>query len=96
MTYIDHPTSTPVVPVSFFKKEEQSDKHSSTYLLVPVVGLFIAQISLPFTPPEWLPDEGAAAFVQEVRTPAGLNVSEISPFHHIVASHQRNPNPSPK
>lgn len=78
MTYVDHTTSTPVVPVPFFKKEEQSDKHSLTYLLlVPVVGLFVAIISLAFTPPEWLPDEGAAAFVQEVRTPAGLNISEI-------------------
>jgi hypothetical protein len=72
MTYVDHPT----LPVPFFK---QSDKdHSFTYLLLfAVLAVFFAITSLAYTPTRWLPDIGAAAFVQEVRPPVGLIISEI-------------------
>jgi hypothetical protein len=79
MTYVDHPASTPVIPVPLFEEERQSDgRHSFTYLLLfPVVGLFFAIITLALTPTEWLPDSGTAAFVQEMWTPAGLDVPTI-------------------
>jgi hypothetical protein len=68
MTYVDHPASTPVIPVPLFEEERQSDgRHSFTYLLLfPVVGLFFAIISLALTPTEWLPDSGTAACTRNV------------------------------
>jgi hypothetical protein len=72
MAYVDHLSSTSVIPVHSI--EEAKTGRDLTYLVAFVgIGLFFSVLSYALTPTEWWPEGAAAALASEVASAGSLS-----------------------